>query len=95
MECAQKKITEKITEKKADYVIALKENHPILFNEVSTFFKSSYVNEFINTKFQYRMSEEKSHGSKKKREYWLVSDIDWISQRDEWSKLAWFVVRLQ
>jgi len=30
---AQKKITEKITEKKADYVIALKENHPILYIE--------------------------------------------------------------
>jgi predicted transposase YbfD/YdcC len=84
---AQKKITEKITEKKADYVIALKENHPILYNEVHSFFKSSYDNKFIDTKFQYRITKEKSHGRIEKREYWLVSNIDWISQRDEWSNL--------
>jgi len=33
------------------------------------------------------MTEEKSHGRIEKREYWLVSNIDWISQRDEWSNL--------
>ncbi len=84
---AQKKITEKIVEKNADYVISLKENHPILHSEVSAFFQSAYASGFADTKAQYRITNEKNHGRLEKREYWLVSDTDWITQRSEWSKL--------
>ena len=37
MSC-QKTITEKITEKKADYVLGLKENHPLFYQEVKDYF---------------------------------------------------------
>jgi predicted transposase YbfD/YdcC len=84
---AQKKITEKIIAKNADYVIALKENHPILHGEVSNYFQSAYANNFESTKAQYRITEEKNHGRLEKREYWLVSNTDWITQKNEWSEL--------
>lgn len=84
---AQKKITEKIVEKNADYVIALKENHPILYGEVSNYFQSAYTDNFEDTKVQYRITEEKNHGRLEKREYWLLSNTDWITQKNEWSEL--------
>jgi len=84
---AQKKITEKIVEKNSDYVISLKENHPKLHGEVSNYFQSAYNNNFEDIKVQYRKSEEKNHGRIEKREYWLVSNTDWITQKEEWSEL--------
>ncbi|MBK8395426.1 MAG: hypothetical protein IPL26_09315 [Leptospiraceae bacterium] len=33
------------------------------------------------------MTEQKGHGRIEKREYWLLSDIDWISKKDEWKGL--------
>ena len=84
---AQKKITEKIVEKNSDYVIALKENHPKLYGEVSNYFQSAYNNCFEGIKTQYRKSEEKNHGRLEKREYWLVSNTDWITQKNEWCEL--------
>lgn len=84
---AQKKITEKIVEKNSDYVIALKENHPKLHGEVSNYFQSAYSKNFEDIKMQYRKSEAKNHGRLEKREYWLVSNTDWITQKKEWSEL--------
>jgi len=37
MSC-QKTITKKITDKKADYVLGLKENQPTLFDDANTYF---------------------------------------------------------
>ena len=35
----------------------------------------------------YSKKEEKGHGRIEKREYWLLTDIDWISQKEEWEGL--------
>ncbi len=83
----QKKIATKIVEKEADYVLALKENHPTMEKEVSEYFQSGLKENFKNTKVQYRKQEEKGHGRIEKREYWLSSDISWLSQGKDWTKL--------
>lgn len=80
----QKDITQKITDKGGDYVLSLKANHPILYNETQEFFEKCVANNFDGVNYKHAKSEEKSHGRLEKRDYYLVSNIDFISQRDEW-----------
>lgn len=80
MSC-QKKITEKITEKKADYVIGLKGNQETLRDDVELYFKDFIQNcEKTSTK-------EKGHGRIETREYFLETEIGWLEQRSEWTNL--------
>lgn len=80
----QKKIVEKIIEQKGDYAIALKGNQPTLHKEVMNYFEMQIVSGFEGDKVGYSKSEENKHGRNEKREYWLLTNIDWISQKEEW-----------
>ena len=42
----QKEIVRKITDKKADYVLALKANHPTLYSQVKNWFEQAKINQF-------------------------------------------------
>jgi predicted transposase YbfD/YdcC len=79
MSC-QKAITAKITGKKADYVIGLKGNQGCLFDEVKLYFENERVRTLIEP-------SEKNHGRIEKREYFLETGIDWLSQKAEWTNL--------
>jgi predicted transposase YbfD/YdcC len=83
----QKEVAKKIIEKEGDYVLALKENHPNLYEEVTNFFKENLKNDFKGQSHKYRKTEEKGHGRYEIREYWLVSDIDFLKQKSEWMGL--------
>lgn len=83
----QKKIVEKIVEQKGDYAIALKANHPTINNEVIKYFDKEILSEFEGANVGYTMKKEKGHGRIEKREYWLLNDIDFISQKEEWKGL--------
>lgn len=76
----QKQIAAKICEKKADYVLGLKGNQASLFSDVKLYFETempSYKNRTL----------EKDHGRIEKREYYLETEIDWLSQREDWANL--------
>ncbi len=76
MNC-QKVITAKITESEADYVIGLKCNQSCLYEDVKLYFANGC---------SQTLSEplEKGHGRIEKRDYFLETDISWLSQKDEW-----------
>lgn len=78
----QKEIARKITEKKADYVMALKENHPNLYDDVTLYFQTHST--FCETTTP---EVEKGHGRIETRRYWLTEKIDWLEQKSEWSNL--------
>lgn len=80
MSC-QKKIVEKIIEKKADYTIGLKQNQPVLYKDTQ-----DYMNEF-SAELPTIKTSEKGHGRIEKREYRLLSDLSWLEQKKEWSGL--------
>ena len=80
MSC-QRKIVEKITEKEADYVIGLKENQPMLLEEVRLYFEA-----FTAECAQLR-TREKGHGRIETRDYFLATDIDWLEQKADWTGL--------
>lgn len=76
----QKDIVKKITEKEADYVLALKRNQETLHDDVKLYFDDISESEQIVTK-------EKGHGRIETREYFLSTDIHWLWQRSEWKNL--------
>ena len=80
MSC-QKKIAEKIAEKKADYVIGLKGNQPTLLEDVQLYFKA------FNQEIPSYTTLDKGHGRLEKREYRLLTDVTWLGQDQEWKNL--------
>lgn len=80
MSC-QKKITQTITSKKADYVIGLKGNQSSLCEDVALYFRD-FKSELLSEK-----TLEKGHGRIEKREYWLLTDVLWLSNHEEWTNL--------
>lgn len=75
-----KSITAKIAEKGADYVLAVKKNQPTLHDDIKLFFEKEEST--LNTK-----TLEKDHGRIEKREYFLETDISWLSGRSDWANL--------
>jgi predicted transposase YbfD/YdcC len=81
MSC-QKKIAKKICDKKADYVLALKENQPNLLQNVSLYF------EHFSSELPVYTTSEKDHGRIEKREYRLLYDLSWLPEAQDWSGLS-------
>lgn len=80
MSC-QKEIATKITKKKANYVLAVKENQKNLHDDIRDYFQMSEP-DFTSTK-----TSEQGHGRIETREYFLSTDIAWMAQKNEWSNL--------
>jgi predicted transposase YbfD/YdcC len=76
----QTKIAEKIIKKKADYCLALKGNQSSLHEDVRLYFEKLPAEQTAVTK-------EKGHGRIEKREYFLETEIDWLTQKVAWAEL--------
>lgn len=80
MSC-QKKIVQKIAEKKADYTIGLKQNQLALYQDTE-----DYFHEF-GEEIPSKITHDNDHGRIEKREYRLLTDISWLEQKEEWRGL--------
>jgi len=69
----QKKIAQKIIDKKAGYVLGLKGNQGTLYDEVQDLFVYAKANEFRRVKHEYYEEFDKDHGRLETRRYWLIS----------------------
>lgn len=85
----QKDIAKKIVkEKKADYVLALKDNHPLLHEEVKEYFKYIEEQGFKDEQIGQYRTFEKGHGRIEERLYYLSPDINWMEAKKDWYKLS-------
>ncbi len=77
----QKTIVEKIVEKKADYIIALKENQGELFEQISEYLEKN--------KQHFPCYEQigKEHGRGEKRVVYATKRVDYLEAADEWKNL--------
>jgi len=82
----QKKIAAALVEAKADYLLALKDNHPTLRQEVQQFFE---LLESHETKYSMvtLSTTDGDHGRIEERRYTLTESIDWLPDREEWAGL--------
>jgi predicted transposase YbfD/YdcC len=86
----QKEIASQIAKLGADYVLALKENHGRLYEDVTGFFQHAERIGFGKIKSDYHRTVNKGHGRIEIRQCWTISDPEYISTLydvEEWSKL--------
>lgn len=86
----QKKIAEKIIEKEAEYVLALKGNQGTFNKEVKEYFEEAMLNNFKDIEVSKKVTLEKGHGRIEKREYYQTSDINWFEDKSKWKNLNSF-----
>lgn len=80
----QTAIAEKIREKRADYVLALKKNQGNLYEDVSLYFKDEEEKQKIRDAGNYKRTIEKARSQIEIREYYQTDKIGWLSQKKEW-----------
>ncbi|MHC6180924.1 ISAs1 family transposase [Clostridium sp. JNZ X4-2] len=83
----QKEIVKAIVDKKSDYVLALKGNQKLFYNEVKEYLDDALETSFKDISHSYTKSFDKGHGRKEVREYYVTEDIDWLSSKQEWANL--------
>jgi hypothetical protein len=76
----QRDIAEKILEKKADYVLALKGNQGTLREDVEVFVAEQKANGFQDTKISQHQTVDGDHGRIETRTYTAV----WLQERHQW-----------
>jgi len=89
----QTAIAAKIRQKKADYVLAVKENQPMLYEEVKGMF------DFLDSKDGWRVlpedvfdtGSEKGHGRIERRRIRTVCDIAFLSNKKAWKDIKTIV----
>jgi len=89
----QKEIAKQIVEQKGDYVLALKDNHPGLHEEVRRLFAWVRSGEGAAGEVEVDFHQRRSygHGRQEVRCCWSIGDLSWLDETDEskeWAGLA-------
>jgi predicted transposase YbfD/YdcC len=83
----QKEIAKTITEQGADYVLALKDNHPTLSAAVTLFLNDARDTGFTDIAHAYHETVDGDHGRLETRRYWITSEIESLGAQGSWSNL--------
>jgi predicted transposase YbfD/YdcC len=83
----QRAIAEKIVDKKADYILALKGNQGSLREDVELFVAEQKAEDFENTTISRHQSVDGDHGRIETRTTTVIHDVDWLQERHQWPGL--------
>ena len=71
---------------KADYVLPVKENQRLTYEEIKEYFcDKTILSEIQNT--NYKKTTEKEHNGIVTREYYMSDDIKWMNKKEKWPEL--------
>jgi len=79
----QRNIAKAIVEQQADYVLALKENHPGLHEDIRLWLDDNDAQGYVRT----HQTVEKDHGRIETRRTVVSTDLDWLPQKPDWPGL--------
>jgi predicted transposase YbfD/YdcC len=88
----QKAIAAKIVEKKADYLLALKGNHPTLYLAVETYFHTILGQELPDKPLDCLEIDERNPGRIEVRRCCVSTDVTWLPQANEWKDIQSLVM---
>jgi predicted transposase YbfD/YdcC len=88
----QRHIAQKIVDKKADYVLALKGNQGTLREDVEIFAAEQKANGFKDTKVSRHETVDGDHGRIETRTYTAIHDVAWLQERHDWPGLKGVVM---
>jgi predicted transposase YbfD/YdcC len=72
----QKDMAQTIAEQGADYVLALKDNHPTLHREVPLLFEDVKADRVPHIPSAHQTTIDADHGRLETRHYWITSEIE-------------------
>ena len=83
-------MSDDLFEKKADYLFSLKGNQEKLHEDVKDFFNHELDEKYCE---RYKIQKlscavEKDHGRIEKRDYYLCTNLKWLTKKDEWKNLC-------
>ncbi len=90
----QKAIAQKIRGRGADYLLALKDNHPTLYRAVTEHFSPEQATTLGQYNVDFDWREERNRDRDEIRRCWVDHDLRWLPQREEWLDLQ-AVVRIE
>lgn len=88
----QRAIAQKIIDKKANYVLALKGNQGSLREDVELFANEQKARGFSDTTVSIAKTVDGDHGRIETRRVTVVHDVSWLNERHEWPGLAGLVI---
>jgi len=88
----QRDIAQKIKDKKADYIFALKGNQGTLRDDVELFAAEQKAKGFKDTTVTSHQTVDGDHGRIETRNITVIHDIDWLQARHNWPGLNAVVV---
>ena len=88
----QRAIAQKVIDKKADYVLALKGNQGSLRDDVELFVKEQKAHSFADARISQDCTVDGDHGRIETRTTTVIRDIGWLQKRHDWPGLAAVVV---
>ena len=83
----QRDISQKVIDKKADYILALKGNQGTLREDVEVFAAEQKANGFKDTKISQHQTVDADHGRIETRNYTVIHDVAWLQDNHEWPGL--------
>jgi predicted transposase YbfD/YdcC len=90
----QRAIAQKVLDKKADYIFALKGNQGTLRDDVELFAVEQNAGDFKDTTVSRASTVDGDHGRIETRDITVIHDIDWLQKSHQWPGLK-SVVMLQ
>ena len=88
----QRDIAQKIIDKKADYVLALKGNQGSLREDVELFAAEQKANEFKDTTISRAETVDADHGRIETRTTTVIHDVAWLQERHAWPALKAVII---
>jgi len=80
----QKKIAQKILQKEANYILALKKNQGNLYDDIKLYLDSEAENPTSESSYSTYVEHDYGHGRIEKRKAWVSDNINWIHNVEEW-----------
>jgi predicted transposase YbfD/YdcC len=88
----QREIAQKVVDKKADYVLALKGNQGSLREDVELFVAEQKAAGFQDAAISHETSVDGDHGRIETRTVTVVHDVAWLQERHDWPSLKAVIV---
>ncbi len=88
----QRDIAQKVLDKKANYVLALKGNQGSLREDVELFVAEQKARGFENTTISRDQTTDGDHGRIETRTTTVIHDIAWLQERHDWPGLKGVVI---
>ena len=83
----QRGIAQKVIDKKADYLLALKGNQSSLREDVEVLVAEQKANGFKDTKISRHRTVDGDHGRIETRDITVIHDVGWLQKRHDWPSL--------